>query len=451
MKLLCPLSGLRFLLLAFATTFSVAAANHTVVNLSSTGPGSLRQAIADCGNGDTVDFAPNVTGTIVLTNGELSINKSIFINGPGPSKLTVSGNSSGRVFYMSQGSVTVAGLTITDGNHVYGGGVFTHALSVTMSNCVITRNRANNAGSGGILAYGEFTLINSVVCSNFPGGMSNRWSATIINSSIFNNTNFAPGGGIAIGDFIAPPWLFVSNSTISGNVSLGGGGIYAQCTNIVIVSSTICSNSAGASLASGGGILALSNTTLLNCIVAGNTGTTRPDCRGVFNSLGYNLILNTNGATFTNITANNIYNQDPKLGPLADLGGSTWTHALRPGSPALDAGYSGGLSTDQRGSARAIDDLSIANPSGGDGSDIGAYEADPQVRIARMESVGTNLQLRLNTLVDRTYQLESQEALGGTWNALTNSDFLGSGSSVQAIDISAPGVPQQFYRAVLLP
>jgi hypothetical protein len=47
---------------------------------------------------------------------------------------------------------------------------------------------------------------------------------------------------------------------------------------------------------------------------------------------------------------NNLLNVDPRLGPLADNGGPTRTHALLPDSPALDAGTNpGALPTDQRG------------------------------------------------------------------------------------------------------
>ena len=54
---------------------------------------------------------------------------------------------------------------------------------------------------------------------------------------------------------------------------------------------------------------------------------------------------------------------------------------LRFDSPAIDAGHSGGLTTDQRGLPRPIDDPNTPNAEGGDGSDIGAYEGDPNLRI----------------------------------------------------------------------
>ena len=56
----------------------------TVTTLSDSGPGSLRAAISAGGD---VDFA--VAGTITLTSGELVINGSLVISGPGADHLTV--------------------------------------------------------------------------------------------------------------------------------------------------------------------------------------------------------------------------------------------------------------------------------------------------------------------------------------------------------------------------
>src|SRR5213083_2429943 len=52
----------------------------TVTNTNDSGPGSLRQALADAHDGDTINFA--VTGAISLTNAEVVINKNITISGP---------------------------------------------------------------------------------------------------------------------------------------------------------------------------------------------------------------------------------------------------------------------------------------------------------------------------------------------------------------------------------
>lgn len=74
-------------LLLYAVALPVHAATITVTNTNDSGPGSLRQALADANDGDIIGFA--VTGTISLTSGELVNDKNIIISGPGPGLLTV--------------------------------------------------------------------------------------------------------------------------------------------------------------------------------------------------------------------------------------------------------------------------------------------------------------------------------------------------------------------------
>ena len=92
------------------------AATITVMNTSDSGAGSLRQAIADANDGDTID-ATGVSGTILLTSGELVVDKSVTILGPGPGNLTVDGNAASRVFRIKTPGHTVSidGLTIANG------------------------------------------------------------------------------------------------------------------------------------------------------------------------------------------------------------------------------------------------------------------------------------------------------------------------------------------------
>src|SRR5437868_15176369 len=83
----------------------------TVTNTNDSGPGSLRQALADVNDGDTINFA--VTGTIGLTSGELVVDNSITISGPGATNLNVNSNTS-RVFHIGSGkNIRISGLTIT--------------------------------------------------------------------------------------------------------------------------------------------------------------------------------------------------------------------------------------------------------------------------------------------------------------------------------------------------
>ena len=87
-----------------------------------------------------------------------------------------------------------------------------------------------------------------------------------------------------------------------------------------------------------------------------------------FTSLGYNLTNSGAGTPFT--ATGDITNTNPLLGPLADNGGSTWTHALLPASPAIGRipfgvnGCGTTVTTDQRG---------VTRPQG-PACDVGSYE-----------------------------------------------------------------------------
>ncbi len=92
------------------------------------------------------------------------------------------------------------------------------------------------------------------------------------------------------------------------------------------------------------------------------------NCDGTLSSFGFNL-EDTDTCGFD--LPSDFVNRFPMLAPLADNGGPTWTHAIAPGSPAIDNGNPWTtLSTDQRGFPRRYDGdgNGVANP------DIGAFE-----------------------------------------------------------------------------
>src|SRR6266481_8961339 len=110
-----------WLLLLWAT-FATLGATINVTSTADSGAGTLRAALASAADGDTID-ASGVTGTILLTSGELLVTNSVTILGPGPANLAVNGNAAGRVFHVGSGTVvTIAGLTITNGKASGGGG-----------------------------------------------------------------------------------------------------------------------------------------------------------------------------------------------------------------------------------------------------------------------------------------------------------------------------------------
>jgi hypothetical protein len=149
-----------------------------------------------------------------------------------------------------------------------------------------------------------------------------------------------------------------SNVTVTGNLT-GDGGTSAWYDP-------------GAD-GNGGGIYNEDSAEARNTVLAGNAaGGAASDCQGVLTSQGYNFLQSTTGCVLTGDTTGNISGRASHLGPLADNGGFTWTVALLPGSPAIDAGICTGLdgspvTEDQRGAARPQ----------GPGCDMGAYEAPP--------------------------------------------------------------------------
>ncbi len=119
----------------------------TVTNTNDSGPGSLRQALADATNGDTINFDPSLNGqTITLTTAELAIDNDVTILGPGPNLLTVARSSQTqfRIFHVMPGhDVTVEGIHITGGGGdfgSYGGGVLNDHANLIITNCSLTTN-----------------------------------------------------------------------------------------------------------------------------------------------------------------------------------------------------------------------------------------------------------------------------------------------------------------------
>jgi hypothetical protein len=422
--------------LSAAIIFAVVSASAqsavlTVTNTDDSGPGSLRDTIASASDGDTIQFSPALKGqAITLTSGELAIGKSLNLNGPGADQLTiqrshVSGTPDFRIFNITRGG-TLSGLTISNGRADTGGGIeYSDRAVLTISDCVISGNSAasvgggifnaganasaatitvlhttisgNTAGTGGgiyiaspgptaIHHGGSMSVTDSTISGNVAvtlgGGIANYGGLTLEKTTVSGNTTSdSSGGGGAILNAGA---LGVTDSTLSGNSAGQGGAIKSKPgwvfnpEDFTIVNSTITNNSA----TSGGGIdvTEVGHEKLRNTIVASNTSADGPDAKGEIQSQGFNLIGNSSGATVsTPQTSDQIGTPgspiDPLLGPLQDNGGPTFTHALLDGSPAIDQGESSGSTTDQRGFRRPVDRPAIANAAGGDGADIGAFEA----------------------------------------------------------------------------
>jgi len=346
---------------ALASLQAVHANIITVANTADSGPGSLRQALADANDVDTIDFDSSLRGqTITLTSGQLLVRNSLTISGPGAANLAVNGNAASRVFLLLSGqTVTISGLTITNGqaSPSSGGGIYNDHSTLTVSSCTISGNSAFDGG--GI----------------YNNGFSNG-SATLTVSNCTISSNSAPDGGdIFNNGTYGSATVGVTNSTLSSNSVPEGGGIYnigySGSATLEILNSTLNGNWP---YYSGGGIENYFATTQLGSNIFNASDII--NYSGTITSLGYNLSSDAAGGDGTtgpggllNATGD-IRNMDPMLGPLQDNGGPTFTHELLSRSPAIDAGdpnFDPPPDNDQRGPGFSR----VVNGR----IDIGAFEA----------------------------------------------------------------------------
>ena len=236
------------------------------------------------------------------------------------------------------------------------GGAIENVGAITVVGCTFSDNKAfgldemvlPTSGSGGALYNGGSCMItNSTVTGNLALGGSSTGGS-------FNGAN-ALGAGIYQSNGV----LYSVNNTIAGNIAQPGTGL----TNGAGLGGGICSSN---------GTVSLLNTIVANSVSSGNG-------YGALTDLGHNLSSDAS-CNFTG--PGSLNNTDPKLAPLDNYGGPTFTMALLAGSPAIDAGDPANFPpTDQRGHARPY----------GSAPDIGAFESSPPFTIHGMIS-GRTLQ-----------------------------------------------------------
>ncbi len=322
-------------------------------------------------------------------------------------------------------TLTLTNVSFSNNHAMYGGAIYEPRGTLTIDHCNFSGNAATNAG-GAILEERNGSLLvvtDSLFSANSAGGNGGAL-ALVSNATISGSTftgNLAANGGaiekVVLGDLQLSDSVFENNAatgqpasqggaiylfqnggtatltnvTISGNSTIGNGGAIASAVGALnLNNTTITDNTADSDndgVGEGGGIFKAANTIQVqNSILAGNfdtpgnggSGTIKPDCSGAFSSTGYNLIGRNDGCTgFTNgVNGDKVGSAlspiNPLLGALANNGGSTQTHALLAGSPAINAANplppgSGGFAcaaTDQRGTARPQ----------GTACDMGAFE-----------------------------------------------------------------------------
>jgi hypothetical protein len=230
----------------------------TVTSVANSGHGSLRADIAAAHSGDTINFAPSLDGkTITLTSGELLINKSLTIEGPGAGQLTISGNNHSRAFEVNATQpVFLSGLTISDGvvgGSLSGGGIL-NDTTLTVSGCTISRCHGSYYG-GGIENGGTMTISNCDISGNtaaFGAGIGNGGTLTVSGSNISGNSA-APSDGVG-GGIWNKGTMTISQCTLDYNdASVNGGGIYNQLLGNLTISQCTLSNNVSYSIYGSGG------------------------------------------------------------------------------------------------------------------------------------------------------------------------------------------------------
>ena len=362
-------------------------------------------------------------------------------------------NSGGGI--SSQGPLTLRSTTVSGNNATFGGGISTQlqgvSLTITIADSTISGNSTSGGAGGGL----------------FNSNLAGTITLTVSNSTI--SGNMAGGGGGGFYNSVSQGGMIVgtmTNVTVSGNTSgttSGFGGGIANSSqgsgttvNLAISNSTISGNNVAGTNGIGGGIanneFGSANTlTLHNTIAAGNfrnSGASTSDISSTVDpTSSFNLIGDGTGMTgVSNGSNGNMIGTSgapilPLLGPLANNGGLTQTHALLAGSPALDGGnnsrvtnppFSGPPFTDQRGTG--FDRIVDGPDADAIGTvDLGAYEAQVSLANISDQTINEDGSLSLPFNVGGSASITSVTATSSNTalvpNNAANISISGSGSS----------------------
>jgi CSLREA domain-containing protein len=403
---------------------------------------TLREALGAAVPSMTVELGAD---TYSVTEGELTVDRDVHLVGRGARTTTIQGNGASRLINLQQGHLTIRDLKLTNGNaqdspdlpgpfalaptvgEDQGGAIAAQpGTDLYLERVAVVGNRARSAG-GGIASESRVDILSSLIANNtvedgdgggiaaFPPPNQNGSAATTIeNSTLSGNTarqdatdgdeGTGRGGGIYVGNQLTQYSVTIANNSSRSDQPLSGGGAYR---------------------ATGVGVVARST------LMAGNLPLACGAAEPQQIDTDYNMVSDQSCQLAGPHDRNGI---NPQILALADNGGPTDTHALPPGSPAIDAADPAvcpyRADGDQRG---------VRRPQG-DYCDIGAYEAsvEPLEPVAHVsgrplevaaDGIG-RLQVRHNTDPYGTFDRDGEIGEAGMAVMLDGTYFPAGGPDV---------------------
>ena len=372
---------------------------------------SLREALAsanndygydNCTSGYGKDLIAIPAGTYSLSvagmsedggfTGDLDVFEDVAIIGAGQDQTIISGAGIDRVFHVQDAAradfidLSIQDGLVDSGSSDTGGGILNDSGKLYLDSTAIENNVAGFSGGGIAISNGYAHIIKSMIAENsaiyYGGGLyTTTGGSVLVWDSAFSSNQADLGGGIFTNDSVQLFNVAVNNNI--GQAIFGDSGSFVDAENVTISGNQDNVNYPGYTAITNYGYMSLTHATIANnpssnnvivigsgatlnftnSILAGNGTGTCSNWGGTINRYGHN-IEDTDTCGF--IVPEDMVNTDPELGPLSDIGGPTPTHAILPGSKAINAAddvycpY-----TDQRGVPRAF----------GLHCDIGAFES----------------------------------------------------------------------------